>query len=115
MGVATKGRRRITVGDRQYLWYVAHNDDGPGMVLHVISPDKRFNVKYEIDQPAGEEYIAIRGRRFVGAETGSCVRRFLCPPFATDAATPRAVRRLIEWCLDEHLTRQETDSRPFRL
>jgi hypothetical protein len=79
------------------------------MVLQVMSTDKHFIVKYQIDQPRGSEYIVILGRGFGGAKTGGTWRRFLCPRFAADSVTPRCVRQLIEWCLDEHLTRQETD------
>lgn len=89
MGVATKGRRKITVKNHQYRWQVAENDDGPGMVLQVVSTDKHFIAEYLIDQPEEQEYIVIRGRRFAGAKTGGRSRRFLCPRFAAHAATIR--------------------------
>ena len=111
MAAASKNRRKITVGDMQYLWYVAEDDEGAGMVLQVISTDKQFVAKYQIGQPQGEDYIVILGRRFAGAKTGGPWRRFLCPCFATHTVTPRAVRQLIEWCLDESVARQEIDWR----
>ena len=88
------------------------------MVLQVISTDKQFIAKYQIDQPRGEEYVVILGRRFGGAKTGGPWRRFLCPRFtANTTVTPRCVRQLIEWCLDEQVKRQEIDwrSHPIRL
>lgn len=115
MAVATKSRRKVTVEGKQYVWYVAENGDGPGMVLHVISPDKQFIVKYQVDQPTGEEYVVVIGPRFSGAETGGPWKRFLCPRFAENAVTPSCVRELIQWCLNEHLTRQEIDCRSHSL
>ena len=117
MAVATKSRRKVTVGDRRYVWHVAEGDEGAGMVLHVISDDKQFIAKYQLDQPRGGEYIVILGPLFAGASTGGPWRRFLCPGFGTSAVTPRNVRELIEWCLDERLNRQEIEwqSHPIRL
>lgn len=112
MGIATKSRRKITVKDQKYLWYVAEDYEAAGAVtLYVISTDKHFIIKYQIGQPKGEEYIVILGRRFAGAKTGGPWRRFLCPRFADKAVTPQSVRQLIEWCLDESLARQEIDWR----
>jgi len=85
------------------------------MVLQVISTDKQFIAKYQIGQPKGEDYVVILGRRFAGAKTGGPWRRFLCPQFVTRTVTPQSVRQLIEWCLDERLTRQEIDWRSHSL
>ena len=109
MAVATKRRRKITVADRRYIWFVCEDDEG--MVLHVVSADKKFIAQYQLVQPKGVEYIVILGRRFAGAKTGGPWKRFRCPRFATPAVTPGAVRQLIEWCLDENLKRQEVDWR----
>ena len=58
------------------------------MVLQAISADKQFIAKYQIDQPRGEEYVVILGRRFGGAKTGGLWRRFLCPRFAAKFFAP---------------------------
>ncbi len=57
MGVSRKGKRRIVVGDREYLWYCAQDYEGPHTAstmdaLTVLSPDKRFVVR-------GGESLAI--------------------------------------------------------
>jgi len=111
MGVATKSRRKIQVGDKRYIWYVAEDDGPGGMVLHVISTDKHFRVKYQLNQPKGDEYVVVLGRIFAGASTGGSWKRFLCPRFASSAVTPRSVRALIEWCLNEGMERHEVDWR----
>ncbi|HVR96636.1 MAG TPA: hypothetical protein VMW27_08485 [Thermoanaerobaculia bacterium] len=117
MAVASKNRRKLTVNDRRFLWYVAEDDEGAGMVLQVLSSDKQFITKYQLDQPEGDEYLVVLGRLFAGASTGGSWRRFRCPRFAGESVTPRDVRNLIDWCLDESLTRQEIDwrSHPIRL
>ncbi|MGV3658650.1 MAG: hypothetical protein ACO1TE_00645 [Prosthecobacter sp.] len=112
MGVAAKHRRKITVGDERYLWYVAE-EDAAGMVLNVISADKRLMVKFQLDQPVGEEYIVILGRRFAGAQTGSGWSRFRCPRFAELAITPQIVRDLVDWCLDGTLPREVAEWRSW--
>ena len=117
MGVATKNRRKITLNDRQYVWHVAEDRDGKGLVLHITSTNKQFIAMHLLNQSEGKDYIVILGRRFAGAITGGNWRRFLCPHFAADSVTPRGVRQLIEWCLDEQVARQEIDlrSHAFRL
>jgi hypothetical protein len=114
VGVATKNRRKIAVDGRQYVWHVAVNWDGPGMLLHVASADKQLIVKYLLNQSPGEDYMAVFGRRrFAGwpsqpkGSYDSSWKRFLCPHFGGDIITPRDVRRLIEWCLDATLVREE--------
>ena len=56
MAVRSKGRRKITVNGRKYLWYVKVDRDSGEKVLHIISEDKKFIVHrtypaWEIDQP----------------------------------------------------------------
>lgn len=40
MAVATKNRRKIKIGDLEFLWYVSEDADSADMVLHVVSTDK---------------------------------------------------------------------------
>ena len=108
MGVKTKGRRKIVVNDTQYIWYVSDNYDGCGFVLNILSQDKKFIVKYQLSQPNGEEYLVVLGSRFAGADTGGSWCRFLCPKWGGENITPKDVRNIIEWCLDESIPRQKT-------
>ena len=111
MGVATKRRRKIIVGDRQYIWYVCEDEGAAGLILNVISNDKQFIAKYQLDQPEGQEYVVILGRLFAGAVTGRCWKRFFCPRFAEHSVASKNVRELIEWCLDESLERHPAEWR----
>ena len=40
MSISTKRRRKIIVGDRAYVWYVAPDDDSGYDVLNIVSDDK---------------------------------------------------------------------------
>lgn len=112
VGVRKKGRRRIRVGTREFVWFVAENDDGPGLVLTVVSEDKHMILRYGLGQPPGEEYLLVLGRDFAGASTGGPWRRFQCPRWeeAGGRVTPAAVRAIIEWALDGQAERVEVRS-----
>ena len=70
MAVSTKRRNKINVDDRDYLWWVAPDNDSLEIVLHVISCDKRFNVRYTLGQPAEFRYSVVIGREFGTLSTG---------------------------------------------
>lgn len=110
MGVGLKNRRKITVAEKRYVWYVAPDYDSADIVLHVSSIDKQFLIKYQLHQTEIESYIVVLGPRFSGAVTGGCWKRFACPLFVTNIVKPSAVRSLIEWCLDDRLARHEVRS-----
>jgi hypothetical protein len=100
MGVRKSGRRRIEVAGRTFVWYVCDDTDSADRVLHVVSEDKRFLVKYHLAQP-GEPFLIVIGRDFPGvAGAGGVWRRFRCPGWeaADGVVTPIRVRRLIDWC-----------------
>src|SRR5262245_32478599 len=48
MGTAKKGRRKLTISGRLFIWYVAQDDDSADLVLHVASDDKSFIVNYHL-------------------------------------------------------------------
>lgn len=99
MGVRTKGRRKLDIDGRRYVWWVQEDRDGAGPVLHVVSEDKRLIVMYALWQPVGEDYVVVLGSEFAGAETGGCWERFRSPSWIErGAVSPRTVRGLIEWC-----------------
>jgi hypothetical protein len=98
MGVRKKGRRKLKVGDRLFVWYVADDLESGGMVLHVISEDKGFIARYDLLQPESRRYLTILGKEFGRVHTGNCWRRFRCPAFESDdVITPSSVRTLIDW------------------
>ncbi|MDB5386253.1 MAG: hypothetical protein JWM11_1899 [Planctomycetaceae bacterium] len=99
MGVRTKSRRQLTIGDRPYVWYVKEDEDSLDYILHVLSKDKQFIVHYRLAQPFERLYLTVLGREFGRVDgTGGVWRRFRCPRWENDVVTPAVVRSLIEWC-----------------
>ena len=101
MSVRTKKRRKLTIDDRLYVWYVIDDRDVPNYVLHVLSDDKKFIIHYHLQQPDDTRHLIVIGpdfRRVAG--TGGVWRRFRCPEWDTEngVITPRTVRNLIDWC-----------------
>ena len=113
MAVKTKGRRKIVVADRPFVWYVGDDRDSNDHILHVVSHDKAFSVNYHLEQPEQIRHLAVVGREFPGlADAGRCWKRVLCPRFEEGGAvTPSGVRRLIEWCLTAERELVEVDYR----
>ncbi len=112
MAISTKGKRKVHVKGRQYLWTVEDSaaPDVPeeGFVqhpparrsVHIISSNKRFIVRYYLPQP-GEPHarMDVEGPEFP-REPGA--RRVLVPRWRHDAKpypTADFVRRLICWSL----------------
>ena len=112
MAVSSKGKRKVNVMGRQYLWTV---DDQPrptvpseGFVsdatlhrrLHIISSNKQFIVHYRMPQPGdGFAVMDIEGSSFP-RQPGA--RQVEVPRWHHDTKpypTADFVRRLIGWCL----------------
>jgi hypothetical protein len=112
MGVLKKGRHRINVRGRPFVWYVCDDSDSSDKVLHVIAEDKGFIVQYHLGQ-SGEPLLSVLGHDFPGVpDAGGCRLRFRCPRWETDSVvTPGGVRRLIEWCLSANKELIEVDWR----
>ena len=67
MGVLTKGRHKLTIGSRLFVWWVGDDPDGAGHVLHVSSEDKRFHVHYRLWQRGEREpFVVVLGQEFPG-------------------------------------------------
>lgn len=115
MGVAKRGRRRIVVGQRKYVWYVAEGLDWVPYrkaVLHVLSEDKRLMVAYPLEQETATRTLRVMGPQLGGVvrHDGSSVH-VRCPRFELEDWTvgPRVVKELIEWVLDDELPRTFVD------
>src|SRR5262245_14654175 len=106
-----KGRRKLTVGDRLFVWYVADDPESGGMVLHVISEDKRFIARYDLSQTETRRFLTILGKEFGRVQgTGNCWRRFRCPAWENDGViAPSSVRSLIDWSQQTHAHTIEVD------
>jgi hypothetical protein len=97
MAARTRWRRKLTVGDLDFLWYVAEDRDGMGRVLHLFTPDKGWALQYWLARSRGYPSASV----LVASVRG--VRHFVQPaPHwpACDVATPGFVRQVAEWFIE---------------
>jgi len=86
--VRTKGRRKITVDQKEYVWYIKPGYDNPYLLLHMISADKTLVLIVPIDM---EHPFVVQIQK-----SGRYVR--YVPPFEIPKSiTPDTVARLIRW------------------
>lgn len=109
--VKTKGRRRIAVQDRRYVWYVLGADcDRSGdywervwtnnwgtTFLHIISEDKRLILTLPLNAPT--PYAVSKGREFQCKPTSGCWERYILPFDIPESITPRFVAEVIKWAV----------------
>ena len=110
MGIAKKGKRKIVVDEVDYYWYISDDPDGhaTGTIysLTVISDDKKFLVKYPINQNHGENHLIVLGKRFGGkGEWGNNWQRLICPKIEVgEKVLPSSVEKLIKWSISDKPT-----------
>jgi hypothetical protein len=92
MAIAKKNRRCIIVEGREFLWWIYEDLECGGVVtLSVASLDKRFFVRYAIDQPDEYRHLCVMGPEFpsLSREDGSWVH-VRCPILTSaHAVTPK--------------------------
>jgi hypothetical protein len=109
MAVRKKGYRKITIDRQLFVWFYAEDIDN---CLHIISDDKKFNVRYSIEvhrsptvqaKLSPEPFIDVLGSCFPGLPANRHGWfRVQTPPWPDpEILTPRFVRKLILWCLTE--------------
>ena len=99
MTISRKDRRRIVVHGREYIWYVAPDeDDCFRSMLTVVSSDRRVFLRYHLVQSDDTRFAIVLGPEFRVPGCGGPWRRFRCPQFGSpDAITPKDVRSIIQW------------------
>ena len=95
MSIGKKGRRKITVGDQTFIWYVAPDDDSPYNVLHIVSEDKCLILSCPIQTKTA--YVISKGRIFQAKGTDGTWSRYLLPFAIPDTITPGFVEKVIIW------------------
>jgi hypothetical protein len=96
MAARTRGRRRLTVAGRDFLWYVADDPDARGPVLRLFAADKTLAVTYFLERAwnyPGHPFLVVRERgvRVATPESPAWPGR--------SVATPAFVREVAEWVL----------------
>ena len=98
MAISAKGKRRISVDGRVYLWRVFNEYDQSWfdcVQVTVAAMDQELFLHYGMEQPEERRTAMVtRGRPERSA-------RIPCPRFEGEDGllTPRGVRQLIEWGL----------------
>ena len=95
MSIRKKDRRKITVGDHNYFWYVAPDDDSAFNVLHIVSEDKCLILSCPLQTKTA--YVISKGRIFQAKETDGTWNRYLLPFDIPDTITPGIVEKVIVW------------------
>lgn len=95
MGVAEKGRRKITVLGKRYVQYIELDDDSPFYILNIVSEDKELIISCPIKTDA--HYIVSKGNMFQNQRTKGIWNRYLLPFNVPDIITPKFVSDVILW------------------
>jgi hypothetical protein len=101
--VSRNTKRKIRVDGRLFVWWLYEEWEEPGPVtLAIASADKRFLLRYQINQPDDDSrYVTVMGRDFMGlSQPWSGWIRVHCPVLPRrDDVRPADVRKLLDWCL----------------
>lgn len=117
MSISKKGRRKLIVGDRLFLWnldyqYGCHWREYELPAIRILSDDKAFEVFYQIRQlRTGESVLEIV--RGVGSVPDAVYPRLTVhiPLEEDEEPTPGLVRRIIDCCLDPPIVGRRPASR----
>ncbi len=110
MSVVTKGRRKITYDNQEYVWYVSQDDESDFYILHTISEDKQLilSVPLQVTTP----YVISKGKLFQGQKTNGRWNRYLLPFDIPDVITPKSVATIISWATkDSNAVKVEWDGK----
>lgn len=97
MGVMKKGRRKITVSDKSYVWYVVSDHDSPYHILNIISDDKALIISCPLKTET--TYIISKGNMFQNKKTDGNWKRYLLPFDVPEIITPKFVSDIIFWAV----------------
>ena len=93
--LSTKGKRKIEVDGRPFVWNVEPDFDSPYKVLQFASDDKHMILAVPLQ--TSEAYIISKGTVFQGNPTSGSWERYALPFAVPDAITPKFVAELIKW------------------
>ena len=98
MSVRTKGRRKIVVNEKEYIWYVKEDFDSPYMILNVCSIDKKIILAIPLKTQVS--YVISKGIYFQGRKTSGNWERYKYDLGIPESITPIFVKKCIEWAVD---------------
>ncbi len=94
MAISKKGKRKIVVNSRSYLWWIFNEQDQTafdGFQIKIIAEDQGLCLLYGLQQDAKDRYVSIGLRHDAGK------LHLLCPQFEDDKEiiTPSGINELI--------------------
>ena len=95
MGINKKGKRKICVENKEYVWYVNEDYDRPYYVLNILSEDKSLIVSCPLKTETA--YLICKGIVFQNQKTSGVRNRYLLPFIIPEIITPVFVARIITW------------------
>ncbi len=100
MAISKKGKRKISVNSRQYLWWVYDEysqADFNGNQIEIVAVNQAGYFKYGLEQEAEKRYVVITLRH------QAYKVHVKCPQFEDDNGIikPSGIARLIKWCFME--------------
>ena len=98
MSVLKKRRRKITVENIQYAWYVDQDEESPYNLLHIFSEDK--SIVLAVPLGTEKDYIISKGRLFQKKKTSGTWERYLLPINLENEITPAVVSYIIRWAVN---------------
>ena len=113
MGISKKRKRKLVHDNCEYFWWVEddfNGHTGHSLLVTVASADKKFLVKYYMDQRENY-FITVLGSRFASnAHISSNHKRFSCHKFSGNSLfTPQNVVDLINWSLNPSIEKLEVN------
>ena len=114
MGVRKKGRRKITVDDKVYIWYVSPDDESDYYLLNIVSEDKSYVLTCPLKTEVS--YLISKGKLFKNEKTDGTWNRYELPFDIPEIITPVFVTKVISWATQKgeaiYLKRKEDHSFP---
>jgi len=95
MGINKKGKRKICVENKVYIWYVNEDHDSPYYTLNIFSEDKSLIVSCPLKTETA--YLISKGSAFQNQKTSGVWNRYLLPFLVPDIITPVFVAEIISW------------------
>ena len=106
MGARTKGRCRITVDGREFVWYVHAEYE-----LRVTSMDKKFSVSYPYPY-AADGTMRVSGQEFPGIDPHEPRPVTIQAPDVDKYSFKVIVRNIIRWSLNPSHVIVRTGAKP---
>lgn len=95
MGIQKKGKRKITVENHAYIWYVSLDDESDYYLLNIVSEDKSYVLTCPLETEI--PYLISKGKLFKNEKTNGTWNRYELPFDIPEIITPAFVTKVILW------------------